>query len=363
MFPKIYTRGTPVHRAYQVVGWTLLGLATLWVVYGAENYMVTKFSIALSFSIAILGLNLVTGYSGQISLGHSAFFGVGAYSTAILMADHDWPYLATIPVAAALGAAVGFVVGLPALRIRGLYLALITLAIAIVFPVLLKRFDWLTGGANGKTVNIAWTVPGWLPGDVSRDDWKFLWVAAIAGALFLLSSNLIRSRVGRGLMALRDNEIGAAVSGVHPAGFKTAAFATSALVASVGGTTYTLAVGTVSPDSFGLIRSIEFIAGLVVGGVATIAGNLLGGLIIEFLPYYTSTWLEGPRANVLLGLFLIAVIFIAPGGLMWGIRQVRAKIILFIPKLPTLSSVRQGEEPALAASVAAPDTTEQGGDA
>jgi branched-chain amino acid transport system permease protein len=369
--PKRIVKGSPAHRVYQVVGWIVLGLVVLYVVYGLQDYMATKFSLAVSFGLAILGLNLVTGYSGQVSLGHSAFFGIGAYTTAVLMADSSWSWYLTLPAAAVIGGVVGFLVGLPALRIKGLYLALVTLAIAVVFPTMVKWVDdkgWIsTGGANGKAVASVdnWVAPGWLPGTVSSNDWRFLVICAVAGVLFLGASNLTRSRVGRGLVALRDNEVGAAVSGVFPAGFKTSAFAISSVYAAVAGSCYTLAVGTVSPDTFGLVLSIQFIAGLVVGGVATISGSMLGGGVIEFLPYYTADWFTGPRANILLGLVLIVVIFIAPGGVMWFVRKMRAKLVVFVPQLPQISPARPSEvqsaptAPEAAASV--PDT--QGGQA
>jgi branched-chain amino acid transport system permease protein len=363
MAAKVFPKHGAVHRVWQAVGYGLVFLAFLYIVYVAPNYMVTKFSIGVAYSLAILGLNLVTGYSGQVSLGHSAFFGVGAYTTAILMVDHNWSFWATIPVAAALGILVGYAVGIPALRVRGLYLSLITLALAIVFPVLAKEFDGLTGGANGKVISGRWDPPGWIPGDITDSDWKFITIAFVAAVGFLLCSNMVRSRVGRGLIALRDNPTGAAVSGVYPAGFKTTAFAASAMVGAVAGSLYALAVGTLSPDSFGLIRSIEFIAGLIVGGVATIIGSLVGGMIIEFLPYYTSEFLEGPRANILLGAFLILVIFVAPGGIMYLVRKWRAKVVMFLPKLPTVAPapVSAGESAPAAEAVAASASSTQGG--
>jgi branched-chain amino acid transport system permease protein len=368
--PATIVKGSPAHRVYQLVGWIALGLAILYVVYGLQDYMATKFSLGVSFGLAILGLNLVTGYSGQVSLGHSAFFGIGAYTTAVLMADSSWSWYWTVPVAAVLGGLVGFGVGLPALRIRGLYLALVTLAIAVVFPTMVKWVDdkgWInTGGANGKTVPTVdnWVPPSWLPGKVSSSDWRFLVICAITGLLFLAASNMIRSRVGRGLLALRENEVGAAVSGVFPAGFKTSAFAVSSAYAAVAGACYTLAVGTVSPDSFGLTLSIQFIAGLVVGGVAIISGSLLGGIFIEFLPYYTADWFSGPRANILLGLVLIVIIFIAPGGVMWFVRRMRSKLVVFVPRLPEISPAHPSpSESAPTIPMAASVTDTQGGQA
>jgi branched-chain amino acid transport system permease protein len=374
--PKVVFNDAPAHRIYQVVGWSIAFLMILYIVYVAPDYLIIKFTVATTFALAVLGLNLVTGLSGQVSLGHSAFFGTGAYTTAILMVDYKWPFLLTLPVSAAIGFVVGFLVGLPALRIRGLYLALVTLAIGVAFPTFIAWLDspdhlygWIpTGGQSGKTVEELgrWKVPGWLPGTVSLEGWFFIIVVTIAGIMFLFANNLIRSRVGRGLVALRDNEIGAAVSGVYPAAFKTMAFAYSSLYAAVAGSLYTLAVGTVSPNTFGLQLSIQFITGLVVGGIATLSGSVIGGLFIEFVPYWASDRLPGPRANILLGLVLIIVIFIAPGGIMYLVRALRARVVRFIPRLPTISAAPSGAVPETraVASVAAASVTEsQGGDA
>ncbi|HEX9259763.1 MAG TPA: branched-chain amino acid ABC transporter permease [Acidimicrobiales bacterium] len=343
MSAKIITRGSVPHRIWQLVGYGIVAVGVLWVIYMAPSYMVTHFSLALTYGLAILGLNLVTGYSGQVSLGHSAFFGLGAYTSMYLMNDNGWSFWLTLPATAVMGFAVGFLMGIPALRVKGLYLSLITLAVAIAFPAIVKKLDGITGGDNGKTLEVEWTPPKWIPGDLSSSDWRFITVLGITIVMFALASNLIRSRVGRGLVALRDNETGAAVSGVYPAGFKTMAFAVSAVYAGVAGACYSLVATTLAPNVFSVQLSISFIAGLVVAGVATIAGGILGGGIVEFLPYYTSNWLEGPRANILFGLILIAAIFVMPGGIVWGIRQLRAKFVLFIPKLPRLSSSRASE--------------------
>jgi len=343
MSPKIIVRGSVPHRVWQLAGYAALLVGVLWVIYAAPNYMVTHFALAVTYALAVLGLNLVTGYSGQVSLGHSAFFGFGAYASMYLMNDQGWSFWATLPAVAALGFAIGFLMGIPALRVKGLYLSLITLAVAIAFPALVKKLDGITGGDNGKTLEAQWNPPKWFPGDISSSDWRFITVLLITIVMFILASNLIRSRVGRGLIALRDNETGAAVSGVYPAGFKTMAFAVSSLYAGVAGACYGLVATTLAPNVFSVQLSISLIAGLVVGGVATIAGNVLAGGIVEFLPYYTSNWLQGPRANILFGVILIVAIFVMPGGIIWAVRKMRAKFVLFIPKLPRLSSSRPSE--------------------
>jgi branched-chain amino acid transport system permease protein len=353
--PKILEKGSPVHRLWQAVGYGGIAVVILWIAVAQPDFRIQNFSRVAAFAVAVLGLNLVIGYSGQISLGHSAFFGLGAYISAALVADHAWPFLATLPVVALCGGVVGFVVGLPALRIRGLYLALVTLALAIAFPSIAKieQLADITGGANGKTVDVVrgWTAPDWFPFCVSSDAWRFLVLCAVAALFFLLASNMVRSRVGRALLALRDNETGAAVSGVYPAGWKTGAFAVSAGFAAVGGAMQVLAIPIVGPDSGGFVIAIELITGLVIGGVATISGAVLGALAIVWLPELTKNWgsfvplfskSDGPiLANAAYGILLIAVVFVMPGGVVWFIRVARSKLVRFVPKLPAASSPRE----------------------
>ena len=355
--PIVIERKSTPHRALQFVGVLAVFAFYLYAVNVVANFSAIRWAIAVTLAIAILGLNIVTGYSGQISIGHSAFFGIGAYTTMILIADHGWPFLATLPVAGALGFLVGAVIGVPALRIRGLYLSLITLGLALAFPAVVKSdnffgvdFASITGGSNGKVISSGdyttkhgfhWNPPSWAPKGWTTNDWVFTTVFVIALVLFVLTSNLIRSSVGRGIIAMRDNETGAAVSGVYPAQYKVLAFATSALVTSIGGGCFALASTTIGPDTFGLQRSIEFIAGLVIGGVATILGPAIGGVLVEWLPYWAFEvkWpilgkLEGPQAGILYGVILVLIIFFMPGGIVYGIRQLRSKFIVFVPRLP-----------------------------
>jgi branched-chain amino acid transport system permease protein len=355
--PIVIERKSTAHRALQLVGVLAVFAFYFYAVSVVANFSAIRWAIAVTLAIAILGLNIVTGYSGQISIGHSAFFGIGAYTTMILIADHGWPFLATLPVAGALGFLVGAVIGVPALRIRGLYLSLITLGLALAFPAVVKSdnffgvdFASITGGSNGKVISSGdyttkhgfhWNPPSWAPKGWTTNDWVFTTVFVIALLLFVLTSNLIRSSVGRGMIAMRDNETGAAVSGVYPAQYKVLAFATSALVTSIGGGCFALASTTIGPDTFGLQRSIEFIAGLVIGGVATILGPAIGGVLVEWLPYWAFEvkWpilgkLEGPQAGILYGVILVLIIFFMPGGIVYGIRQLRSKFIVFVPRLP-----------------------------
>jgi branched-chain amino acid transport system permease protein len=360
--PVVIQRGSAPHRALQLIGVLALAGGYLVVVDVLENFSALRWATAVTLAIAIQGLNIVTGYSGQISVGHSAFFGIGAYTTMILVADHGWPFLATLPIAGAFGFIVGFVLGIPALRIRGLYLALITLGLALAFPAIVKSdnffgidFASLTGGSNGMSITggtvtsvegFRWAPPSWAPDSWTSNDWIFTTLFIIAIVLFALTSNLVRSRVGRGLVAMRDNETGAAVSGVYPAQYKVLAFATSALVTSIGGGCFALAATTIGPDTFGLQRSIEFIAGLVIGGVATILGPAIGGILVEWLPYWAFEidWpiigsLQGPQSGILYGLLLILIVFFMPGGIVYGLRFLRAKFLVIVPRLPVSRTV------------------------
>lgn len=352
MSVAVIERGSRRHRLLQALFYGgVVGIVVLLAVTQPDFHLTFLIQVA-AYAVAILGLNLVTGFSGQISLGHSAFFGVGAYTTAILVTDHGWPFLATFPVAAGLGLAFGYLVGLPALRISGLYLALVTLAVAAVFPVLLKldAVSGTTGGSNGKGVEFDWRKPSWFGLDVSAKGWRFLVAAAVAGVAFLLASNLVRSRVGRALQALRDNPTGATASGVNLAAWKTGAFAFSAAYGAIGGSLIALAGGGVSPDSLGFLLAIQLITGLVLGGAATISGAVVGGLAVVYLPYYSSTWASGRSflffdpsdsgllGQVLRGLLLIAVMFVMPGGAVSFWRMLRGKVVRLVPRLPAVSS-------------------------
>jgi len=344
--PRVIVRGSVEHRVWQVLGWVCVLAVAAYVLGPGKDYLELRWAQAVTLGIGILGLNLVTGYSGQVSLGHSAFFGIGAYTTMILVADHGWPFLATLPVAGAIGFAVGMLVGLPALRIRDLYLTLVTLGIALAFPSIVKKMESLTGGGNGKTITVgkdgapngfSWRAPSWVPGHPDESAWIFLTVFLIAIVMFLLASNLVRSRVGRATVAVRDNEIGAISSGVDRSRVKVMAFALSALWTAVGGGCFALAGSTIAPDSFGLQRSIELIAGLVIGGIATIVGPAIGGLVVEFLPYLSFNVFPGPEAYVLYGSILIVLVFFMPGGIVAGFRMLKARVVRVVPRLPDVS--------------------------
>jgi branched-chain amino acid transport system permease protein len=273
-------------------------------------YRVGQFTLVLSYAIAVLGLNLLVGYNGQISLGHGAFFALGAYTAALLIEKQDVPYLLTLPAAGALCFAAGWLFGVPALRLRGLYLALVTLGLAIATPQLIKRFDGLTEGTQGLTVEQP-TAPAWT--GLADDQFLYVVSLAVAAVMFALAWNLMRGPVGRAVKAVRDGEIPASTIGVNLATTKTCVFAISAAYAGVAGALYVLAIGFAAPEAFTLTISFAFLAAVVVGGLATISGALLGALFIEFVPVYASD-VNDALTGVIYGGVLIAFMWWLPQG-------------------------------------------------
>jgi branched-chain amino acid transport system permease protein len=332
-------QGAPAHRLLQVVGWAALAVAVVAVPFLFEEPRIVLFTQAAAFAVAILGLNLVTGFSGQISLGHSAFMGTGAYTTAILVADHHWSFFATIPMAALICFIVGVLIGIPALRLEGLYLAIATTGLAVIFPNLVNKLDSLTDGSNGKRLGRDTRIlaPEWTGLDPRDDAHKFVYfvVVAIAGVLFLLARNMVRSRAGRALIALRDNPVGAEVSGIDLARYKVLAFGISAMYAGIAGSLFMFTQRVATASNFGLGRSIELVTGVVIGGLASLPGSVIGGLLVVFLPDWASDFSNGTLSGAIYGVLLIAIIAIHPGGVADLLRIVWRKVVRVVPRPPT----------------------------
>jgi len=302
--------------------WIVLGLCgafALALPFVASGYHLFQFSQVLIYAIALLGLNILTGYNGQISLGHGAFFAIGGYASAILIVKFGAPYWATLPVAGVICFAAGFLFGLPALRLGGLYLALATFALAVATPQLLnfKGFDAWTGGSQGLQLGKP-HAPFGLP--LTSDQWLYLFCLGCAALLFWAAANLVRGRVGRAIVAIRDHPIAAETMGINISFYKATCFGVSALYAGVAGALASILVGFVSPDSFGLFLSLSFLVGIVVGGLASIWGVLFGALFIEFVPNYADQLsdLFGESAKALpwaiYGVLLIGLMVLMPTG-------------------------------------------------
>ena len=317
-------------------------IAALALVLAGLPFIVTSFessewTLVLIFTIAIMGLNILVGYSGQISLGHGAFMALGAYTTAILVSRYHMSYLVTIPIAGVVSGAVGFLLGIPALRLSALYLALATFALAVVTPSLIKRPDKLTGGVQG----ILMTPPD--PPQFAKDAFAALtngpqmsseqwlyYVSLFTGAvLFWVAWNMIRHRPGRAMRAIRDGEVAAAASGINVAGYKTLAFGMSAFYAGVAGSLYGLSTGYVSPDTFPVALSFQILVGAVVGGLGSIVGPMVGGAFVYWLPIVSSQtisaqdWIPSQISSVFVkagpavtyGALLIVIMIFAPNGI------------------------------------------------
>ncbi|MBV9906948.1 MAG: branched-chain amino acid ABC transporter permease [Hyphomicrobiales bacterium] len=302
-----------------------VGILALAFPFAASGYHIYQGAQVLIFAVALMGLNLLTGFNGQISLGHGAFFAIGGYGTAILITKFGLPYWAAIPLASVLCFIAGFLFGFPALRFGGLYLALATFALAVATPQILsyKGFDAFTGGSQGITLAKPHAPFGI---GLTSDQWLYLVCLVSAAALYWAARNLVRSRIGRALVAIRDQPIAAETMGVNAALYKTTCFGVSALYAGVAGGLSALAVGFVSPESFGLALSLAFLVGVVVGGLASLGGALFGALFIEFVPniadQLTVSFGEGAKAlpGAIYGALLILIMAAAPTGVAGALR-------------------------------------------
>jgi branched-chain amino acid transport system permease protein len=280
------------------------------------DYRTFQLTLALVYAIAILGLNILTGYNGQFSLGHGAFYAIGAYTAAIMIAEGGIAYYWTLPVAGLVCFAAGFLFGFPALRREGLYLALATFALAVATPQILKsgHLAPLTGGVQG--IVILKPDPPWgLP--LSQDQWLYYFALAVALALFVAAWNLLRGRSGRAIKAIRDNPIAAGAMGVNLALYKTLTFGVSAFYTGVAGALGAIVIQFVAPDSFTVFLSITLLVGLVVGGLASIPGAIFGGLFVQFVPNLAEE-ISKAAPWAIYGVFLIAFMYLMPYGV-WGL--------------------------------------------
>jgi branched-chain amino acid transport system permease protein len=289
-----------------------------------SNYRVFQFTLVLVYAIALLGLNLLTGYNGQISLGHGAFYAIGAYCAAILMDKFGVPYWATLPVAGAVCLAVGFLFGLPALRLEGLYLALATFALGVSMPQLLKyhHLEKWTGGVQGIVI-LKPSPPFGLP--LNPDQWLYYFTLAVLILMFVLAWNLLRGRVGRALIAIRDHHTAAEAMGVNTALYKSLTFGVSAMYTGIAGALGAIAIQFVAPDSFNIFLSITFLVGIVIGGLASISGAVYGALFIQFVPNIADE-ISKAAPWAIFGIFLIGFVYVLPFGVAGAIRMLMARI-------------------------------------
>jgi branched-chain amino acid transport system permease protein len=298
-------------RPARAVGLMVVLAAAMALPLFVSNFRLFQFTQVGIYAIALLGLNMLTGYNGQISLGHGAFYAVGAYTTAIMIDRWSVPYPLTIVAAGVLCLVAGFLFGIPALRLEGLYLALATFALALAVPQILKYFEHWTGGSQGIVLTKP-TAPWGLK--LSSDQWLYFFTLAVLVVLFVLAHNLMAGRTGRAIVAIRDNAVAAQAMGVNTALYKSLTFGVSAAYTGVAGGLSALAIAFVAPDSFDVFRSITFLVGIVIGGLASISGAIFGALFIQFVPNWAQD-ISKAAPWAIYGVFLIVFMYVMPRGI------------------------------------------------
>jgi branched-chain amino acid transport system permease protein len=312
-----------------------------------SEFRLGQFTYVAIYFIALLGLNILTGYNGQISLGHGAFMAVGGYTAAVLILGQEGFKLAgqepsdiipkhgmtpiwAIPLAGLVTGVIGYLFGLPALRLAGVSLALATFAVAVSMPAIAKRFEHLTGGGGGLSLPLPEAPFGW---HISPPHWLYYEAWGAAGILFVVAWLLVRGRVGRAWRSIRDGEVAAVSSGVSPAVYKTLAFAISSAYAGVAGALFAIQNSYINPDTFPLTLSILLLASVVIGGLSSLSGVIVGALVLEFLPIYAQdppvldVNFAKQAAPVVFGVVLMLIVYLMPGGAAGLLRRLTRPIV------------------------------------
>ncbi len=360
----------------RVGGGTALAAVLIALPFMFPAFRVNQFVGWMCIAVAAAGLNLLTGYNGQISVGHGALYGLGAYTAAILVTRTTVPMLITVVLAALVCFLAGVLIGIPALRIKGLYLALVTLSVAVLFPALIEQFSSLTGGGSGLALvvpqddcprgrpecPVRWESP--IDG-LANDQWRYFIALAVAVLVFIVLANIVRSRVGRSLVAIRDNDIAAEVSGIDVARTKIVTFGVSAGIAGIGGAMLALLNGNprVNPTSFSLLVSIYLLVAIVVGGASTIIGPAIGAVVFGVFTDVIAPELPGRFENatpVILGVLLVVQMLVAPNGIVGQFRDIQAKLASRHAGDDATSHNVDGAQPAVTpSSPAGSDTQEE----
>lgn len=309
----------------------LLALALVAFPFGANGYLVGLACLVGIHCIAAAGLNIMTGYTGLISLGHAAFMGVGCY-TAAWFAQRGWPFFLTLPLAGLMAAAIGLVVGLPSLRIKGLYLAVATLATQFLLVYVFREWDAVTGGVRGVNVPNA-SLFGF---DLLNDHRMYYLIVPVAALMLVGARNLFRTRVGRAFIAIRDKDISAEVLGIDLLRYKLAAFALGSFYAGVAGALLGYFYRAMTPEYFTLQLSIFYLAAIIVGGLGSMLGTILGAVFMTLVPELLrsvvaliarwapdATEVLSPVQQVVFGLLIMGFLVFEPHGLLEIWRRVR----------------------------------------
>jgi branched-chain amino acid transport system permease protein len=311
-------------RYWPHVGFAVLVAAVVVGPFVTSDYRTYQLGFVAVYLIALVGLNILTGFTGQLSLGHGAFMGIGAFTTTILVADHGFRDLWTVPLAGFVAGLIGLAFGLPATRFAGPYLALATFAIPLAFIGILKRFPHFTGGTIGKSLPQLHAEFGW---HTNGSIWFYAvsWIVALA--MFALAFWIVGDRFGRALRAVRDSEIASTANGISTALTKAAAFGISAFYCGVAGSLFAIGITYVNPDTFPIDLSILLLVGVVLGGAGSLYGMLFGALFVEFIRiswgpallelfsrvHHVNTRAPG-SGLVVYGAALLLVLYLAPTG-------------------------------------------------
>ena len=317
----------------QVFWYGLLVLALLVAPLWAGDYWLSQISFVLIYSVAGLGLMVLSGFTGLASIGHAAFLGVGAYVQAVLSAK-GWPFPLTMAMAAGLSAAVGVLVGLPALRVKGIYLAIATLSFGFIVEEVLARWESVTKGNAGMSVS----PPQFFGADLGSSEAFYYLALGTCVLVTLAVLNLLRSATGRAFIAIRDSEISAQSMGIHLAAYKTLAFSLSAAIVGLAGALYAHKLRFISPDQFGIQQSVDLLLLVVVGGIGSVHGAFLGAIFLITMPQLIALAKDylppavgqatGLQA-VVYGVVLMAFVLFEPMGLYGRWLKVRTWLQLF----------------------------------
>lgn len=296
--------------------WVRIGfgvaIAVLLIVlpFTQSPYINRQLSLMAVFAVAIVGLNIVMGYAGQVSLGQSAFLGLGAYIAAYGVVE-GWPIPVIFVLCAVVPALVGLLVALAAARLRGLALAMVTITLPIIGVPLAKRLREFTGGSQGTTVS--WLrAPEWS--GLANDQWRYYVVVVIAVIMFLIARNLVQGKIGRAFRIVKENESVAIAMGISPYRYKVLAFTIASLFGGVAGFLYLAIVQYTSPETLNFHNSINMVAAMVIGGAASIPGSILGAIYYMLVPVLANE-VDPSLTALVSGLVLLAVLFLVPGGI------------------------------------------------
>jgi len=305
---------------WKILGWTAALIILLILPLFLGKYSVFLLSLLAIYALVSLGLNLLMGYTGQIACGHAGFLAIGAYVTAIVTANLEWlPCPITLLLAGTISGLIGFLLGIPILRLKGFYIAMATLAFGVVISEIILQWSSLTGGDNGFSVPTA-KIGGF---EFDSDFKLFYLIIPVTIIMTLLAKNLVRGYIGRAFIALRESEIAAQTIGVDLAKYKTIAFAISAFYTGVAGGLFAYLITFLSPDAFTIELSIDFIAMIVIGGMGSILGSIIGAVILTGIQQVFAGLLD--LQVLIFGLSLIIFMIFMPRGIVGMLTDLREK--------------------------------------